>query len=182
MAKESKKASEEPGVETADERQRREKRLASFYKSPEREPTTSTPRPEEHKPPSLTEVNAVFKSEFNTIGYLAIGFSLIALLLIAIFFFRPPKPEAELQALAEAQIQTRDTLEKLAGQITAVDRRVDKTDQSGLVRSLRMTHLALDELKGRGSPGIRAEAEGLQSQIDELLSELKDGSKPGTSP
>lgn len=156
--------------------------MASFYKGPAEEPAAATPGPERQRPPTLTDADPVFKSEFNTIGYLAIGFSLIALLLIGIIFFRPPKPEDDLRALAEAQTQTRQSLERLAGQVASLDRRVDKTDEGDLVRSLKITLLALDELEERGSPHIKTEAEGLQAKIEALLGELEGGSGSGSSP
>ena len=182
MAEKRKSGAEEQADESTGEKQRREARLASFYQRPKEEPPAQGPKKEKPKAPSLTDADPVFRSEFNTIGYLAIGFSLIALLLIVIIFFRPPKPEAELRALTEVQTQTRETLEKLAGHVAALDRQAESSTRNDLVRSLRVTHLALESLKQQGNPEVRSEAEALQTQIETLLKEVEGSSGPGSRP
>lgn len=182
MAEESKSGEEEKAAESAGDKQRREARLASFYQRPKEEPAGQSPKGDKPKAPSLTDPDPVFRQEFNTIGYLSIGFSLIALLLIVIIFFRPPKPEAELSALTEVQTQTRETLEKLAGHVAALDRRAESSTRHDLVRSLRVTHLALESLKQQGNQEMRSEAEALQTQIEALLEEVEGGSRPGSRP
>lgn len=182
MVRENQEAAEDPAGDSSKEKQHRQERMSHFYQGPKTKPAGVSPGVEKPRTPSLTDADPVFRSEFNTVGYLSIGFSLIALLLIGILFFRPPKPEEELRALAEAQLQTRESLESLAGRIATLDRRAERSEQNDLVRNLRITYLALSELKERGSPGIRAEAEVLQSQIEALLNEVGQGARAGRSP
>ncbi len=165
-------------------KKRREERLASFYRSPPGGGAAAAggPAAKGPSPQSLPEVDSVFRSEFNTVGYLAIGFSLIALLLIGIIFFRPPKPEAELQALADAQARNRETLEQVASQIAALNQRAERAEQGALARSLKLALVTLGELKERGSPAVRAEAEALQSQIEALLKEVQGATGAGRPP
>ncbi|MFQ6671915.1 MAG: hypothetical protein ACE5KY_01345 [Candidatus Tectimicrobiota bacterium] len=170
----------QPPDESAEERQRRADRLQAFYQRSREEPhpqATGATRP---RLPSLTEVDPVLRSEFNTLSYLAIGFSLIALLLIAILFFRPPKPEAELRALTEAQVEARTRQDQLAGHLTMLNRRADTARQSELARSLRLTSIRLEALRTHGSPEVRAEVETLQARIAELVDEVERGPRTET--
>ena len=182
MVRASKSVSGGPDSESAEEKRRRTERLASFYQSPKEEPRAGSSGSGGPRALGLTDVDPVFRSEFNTVGYLAVGFSLIALLLIAILFFRPPKPEAELQALREAQVQTREVLEQLSGRVAALSRRAERSRRGDLARNLRITYVTLDELKKAASPSVAAEAEALQSRIEALLGEVERGPRTGTPP
>lgn len=184
MAKASKDAQSGSGSEEAEERRRREERLASFYQGPKQgppPPAAEAEKPKTPKTPSLSDPDPVFRSEFNTVSYLAIGFSMVALLLFGILFFRPPKPEAELKALQEAQMQNRAVLEELSSHVTALDRQAKTSEKGDLIRGLRQTSLTLDELKKLGGPAIRDEAEALQIKIEKLKQELERDLRPGTS-
>ncbi|MFQ5892925.1 MAG: hypothetical protein ACE5H5_01285 [Nitrospinota bacterium] len=171
---------DESAEESAEERQRRADRLKAFYQHSREEPhpqATGATRP---RLPSLTEVDPVLRSEFNTLSYLAIGFSLIALLLIAILFFRPPKPEAELRALSEAQAEAQERQDQLAGHLTSLSRWADGASQGELARSLWLTSITLEALRTHGSPEIRAEVEALQARIAELVDEVERGPRAET--
>ena len=126
---------------------------------------------------------AAARDELHQVAFdlFAIGLSLIALLAIAVLFFRPPKPEAELRTLAEGQAQTQATLGQLASQMTTLSRQADNDRQSELARTLRLTAVTLGVLRARGSPEVRAEAEALQARIEEFLDELERGPRAGPS-
>lgn len=183
MAKALKHLPGEPDESAAEERQRRAERLGAFYRrAPGGEPSAEASEPATARLSGLSGAGPHLRSEFNTLSYLAIGLALIALLAIAVLFFRPPKPDAELRILADAQTQTRSTLEQLANQMTALNRRADDARQAELARTLKLTAVTLDVLRARGGPEVRAEAEGLQGRIEELLGELERGPKAGSSP
>lgn len=181
MAKASKDARSGSGPEEAEERRRREERLASFYQSPKQGPPPPSADAKKPKTPSLSDPDPVFRTEFNTVSYLAIGFSMVALLLFGILFFRPPKPEAELKALQEAQMKNRAALEELSSHVTVLDRKAESSEKGDLIRGLRQTSLALDELKKLSGPAIRDEADALQVKIDKLKQELERDLRPGTN-
>ena len=173
---------EESEEESAEEKKRRAERLGAFYQRPRQEPPAEETVATKPRVPRLGKVDPVLRSEYNTLSYLSIGLSLIALLAFVIFFFRPPKPEAELRALREAQTQNRATMEQLAGEIGALSRRAEGTRQNELARSLRLTYITLGKLRAQGSPEIRAEAEALQARIEDIVDEIDRGEKAETPP
>ncbi len=171
----------EPDESSDEERQRRAERLGAFYRGAPGEQSAEATGHTRGRLASLSEAGSIFRSEFNTLSYLAIGLSLIALLAIAVLFFRPPKPEAELRTLAEGQAQTQATLGRLASQMTTLSRQADNDRQSELARTLRLTAVTLGVLRAQGSPEVRAEAEALQARIGEFLDELERGPRAGPS-
>jgi hypothetical protein len=173
MAKALKHVPGEPDESSAEERQRKAERMGAFYRSSPGESSAAATGTTTTRLAGLTEVGSIFRSEFNTVSYLAIGLSLIALLAISVLFFRPPKPEAELRILAETQTQNQAALEQLTSQMTALSRQAVDDRQSELTRTLRLTAITLGVLRAQGSPEVRAEAESLQARIEGLLGELE---------
>ncbi len=168
---------DESDEESAEERERRAERLGAFYQRSRQAPTAENPVASKPLVPGLGDLSPALRLEFNTLGYLSIGLSLIALLAFAFLFFRPPKPEAELRALNEGQTQTRATLEQLAGQMGSLNRRAEDARQNELSRSLRLTYITLGALRAQAGPEIQVEAEALQARIEEILDEMERGEK-----
>lgn len=169
--------SDESDEESAEERERRAERLGAFYQRSRQAPPAENPVATKPRAPALGDVSPALRIEFNTLGYLSIGLSLIALLAFAFLFFRPPKPEAELRALNEGQTQTRATLEQLAGQMGSLNRRAEDARQNELSRNLRLTYITLGALRAQAGPEIQVEAEALQARIEEILDEMERGEK-----
>ena len=168
---------DESDEESAEERERWAERLGAFYQRSRRAPPAENPAATKPRVPSLGDVSPALRFEFNTLSYLSIGLSLIALLAFAFLLFRPPKPEAELRALNEGQTQTRATLEQLAGQMGSLNRRAEDARQNELSRSLRLTYITLGALRAQAGPEIRVETEALQARFEEILDEMERGER-----
>jgi hypothetical protein len=150
--------------------------MAPFYQSPEEKPQEGSPS--SPRGLSLSDDASVFKTEFNTMSYLAVGLSLIALLMFGILMFRPPKPEAELRKLNEAQAQIQSSLEQIEGRIATMSRWARKLQEGDVATSLRIALMTLNELQKEASPEIRSQAEDLQAKIRLLLGEIEEGRRP----
>lgn len=115
----------------------------------------------------------------KTIAYMALGVSVLAVLLLGVYVYRSTKPLPEIKELKEAQASTIENVKEIEVQLkdvsislAAVEDTIRSDRQAALVLDLKRSLVVLQEVGKEAPPELKSKIQAIEKELNRLTEEV----------
>lgn len=115
----------------------------------------------------------------KTIAYMALGVSVLAVLLLGVYVYRSTKPLPEIKELKEAQAATTENIEEIEVQLkdigislAAIEDTIRSDRQTALVLDLKRSLVVLQEVGKQAPPELKSKIQAIEEELNRLTEEV----------
>jgi VCBS repeat-containing protein len=115
----------------------------------------------------------------KTIAYMALGVSVLTVVLLGMYVYRSSKPRPEIKQLKEAQAATNENVKELEGKlkdvsisVAAIEETLRSDRQQALLLDLKRSLVVLQEVGKQAPPSLKPKIKAIEQELGRLTDEV----------